>query len=82
MNAPLRLVPQSTRSLSLILAELLMARADRDRLLILAADDPSPEEDAVLTDLENRIWDIEVEAKAFIKATTGVDWDTIQGANL
>lgn len=74
--------PQS-RTLAQVLAELMLARAERDRLFgQVAGRDPTVFEDAHITDLEDRIWLREDEARAMIEAATSVPWTAIQGANL
>jgi hypothetical protein len=72
-----------TRTLAQVLAELMLAEGELRRLDALVGDaDPSREEDARWSDLEDTIWLRRDEAKAMIEAATGVSWAAIEGANL
>ena len=72
-----------TRSLTFVLAELMLARGERDRIYdSLNGREPTREEDARLTELDDKIWLREDEARALIASATGVSFDAIQAANL
>lgn len=71
------------RTLAQVLAELILAEAELKRLDATVGDDePTREEEARWTDLEDTIWLRKDEAKALIEATTGVAWSSIEAANL
>jgi hypothetical protein len=71
------------RTLSQILAELMLAEAELKRLMFrengLALTD---EQDARWSQLEGTIWLRRDEAKAMIADATGVPWDAIEAASL
>lgn len=74
--------PQS-RTLAQVLAELMLAEAELKRLdATVGYDEPTREEEARWTDLEDTIWLRKDEAKALIEAATGVAWSSIEAANL
>ena len=74
--------PQS-RTLAQVLAELMLADAELKRLdALIGKDEPTREEDARWSELEDTIWLRRDEAKAMIEAATGVSWSAIEGANL
>ena len=71
------------RTLSQILAELMLAEGELDRLDLSTMNRALTDaEDARWTALEDQIWLRRDEAKALIEAQTGVSWDQIQAANL
>lgn len=77
----LRVVKQE-RTLTFVLAELMLARAERDRIYDSLNGVPTREQDMRLTELEDAICLREDEAKAIIQRQTGVPFDAIQSANL
>lgn len=69
------------RPLSVVLAELILCRAELNLLSSRAARrDPTEAEDARWTQLEDTIDARRVEAKALIAEATGVSWDAIEEA--
>lgn len=75
-------LPQQ-RTLALVLAEKMLAEGELTRLdSRLRERDPTPEEDARWSQLEDTIWLRRDEARAMIEAATGVPWAQIEGANL
>lgn len=72
-----------TRTLAQVLAELMLAEAEVKRLdASIGGREPTREEDARWTELEDTIWLRRDEAKAMVEAATGVSWTQIEGANL
>jgi hypothetical protein len=72
-----------TRTLTQVLAELMLAEGELQRLMARPGDyELSPIEDARWTELEDEISARRDEAWAIIEAATGVSRATIEGANL
>lgn len=74
--------PVPSRSLALLLAELMLAQAQLKVLQNTIKGEPTREQDARWTELEDTIWLRRDEAKAAIKSATGVDWSDIESADL
>ena len=71
------------RTLAQVLAELLLAEAELKSLsTLLRGSEPTEEQDARWSELEDTIWLRRDEAKAMIEAAAGVSWSAIEGANL
>lgn len=74
--------PQA-RTLAQVLAELMLAEAELKRLdAAISRCDPTEQEEARYSHLDDTIWLRRDEAKAMIEAATGVSWSAIEGANL
>lgn len=74
--------PQA-RTLAQVLAELMLAEAELSRLSAsILGRDPTEEEDARWSQLDDTIWLRRDEAKAMIEAATGVSWSSIEAASL
>jgi hypothetical protein len=71
------------RALAQVLAELMLAEAELERLdMSLAGNEPNDLQDLIWSRLADTIWLRRDEAKAMIAAATGVPWSSIEGANL
>lgn len=71
------------RTLAQVLAELMLAEGELKRLdALVGGGDPSPEQDARWSKLEDQIWLRRDEAKAIIEQSLGVSWAQLEGANL
>ena len=72
-----------TRTLAQVLAELMLAEGELKRLdALVGSADPTPDQDARWSQLDDTIYLRRDEAKAMIEAATGVSWAAIEGADL
>lgn len=72
----------TTRTLAQILAELMLAEGELQRLRCIRSGTLTPDEDARWSKLEDTIYLRRDEAKAMIEQLTGISWSQLEGANL
>ena len=65
-----------TRPLSVVIAELMLAKAEQQRFYNLRRD-PTESEDKRISQVDDIIWLRTDEAKALIETLTGVSWDNL-----